>query len=223
MALAVALLSAGLILASGCERRPKATPQPATTQAAAANAAPASSDELQPLAKARKGFKTHLIKRIVDGTPAPAPPGKLFRVVQYEASVGKLTAYLTSDPADGARHPAIVWITGGDCNSIGDVWTDAGPANDQTAAAYRQAGIIMMFPSLRGGNDNPGQEEGFLGEVDDVLAAADFLAKQAYVDPHRIYLGGHSSGGTLALLVSECSARGFGRRNQVSNTHRFPL
>lgn len=55
----------------------------------------------------------------------------------------------------------------------------------------------MMFPSLRGGNDNPGVKEGFLAEVDDVLAAADFLGKQNYVDPGRIYLGGHSTGGTL--------------------------
>jgi acetyl esterase/lipase len=65
----------------------------------------------------------------------------------------------------------------------------------------------MMFPSLRGGNDNPGTEEGFLGEVDDVLAAADFLGKQAFVDAKRIYLGGHSTGGTLVLLVAECSDR----------------
>ena len=63
----------------------------------------------------------------------------------------------------------------------------------------------MMFPSLRGGNDNPGNKEGFLGEVDDVLAAADFLSKQEFVDPNRIYLGGHSTGGTLVLLVAACS------------------
>lgn len=65
----------------------------------------------------------------------------------------------------------------------------------------------MMFPSLRGGNDNPGTKEGFLGEVDDVLAATDYLKKQSYVDPNRIYLGGHSTGGTLALLVAESSPR----------------
>src|SRR5207237_2146906 len=45
------------------------------------------------------------------------------------------------------------------------------------------------------------------GEVDDVLAAADYLAKQDYVDPARICLGGHSTGGTLVLLVAECSDR----------------
>lgn len=61
----------------------------------------------------------------------------------------------------------------------------------------------MMYPSLRGGNQNPGHLEGFYGEVDDVLAAADYLAKQDFVDTNRIYLGGHSTGGTLALLAAE--------------------
>jgi dipeptidyl aminopeptidase/acylaminoacyl peptidase len=65
----------------------------------------------------------------------------------------------------------------------------------------------MMFPSLRGGNQNPGVKEGFLGEVNDVLSAADYLAQRPYVDPQRIYLGGHSTGGTLVLLVSEYSDR----------------
>ncbi len=74
-------------------------------------------------------------------------------------------------------------------------------------AHFRKAGVVMMFPSLRGGNDNPGIKEGFLGEVDDVLAAAEHLGKQEYVDPNRMYLGGHSTGGTLVLLVSECSDR----------------
>lgn len=46
----------------------------------------------------------------------------------------------------------------------------AAPSNDQSASAFRTKGIPMMFPSLRGGNDNPGVQESFFGEVDDVLA-----------------------------------------------------
>ncbi len=65
----------------------------------------------------------------------------------------------------------------------------------------------MMYPSLRGGNKNPGFIEGFYGEVDDVLGASEYLAKLDYVDPKRIYLGGHSTGGTLALLVAESTDR----------------
>jgi len=159
------------------------------------------------LPDARKGFQTKLVRREAEKEPVPDPPAQLLRIVRYEAPVGKLPAYLTPDPQDGKKHPAIIWITGGVCNTIGDVWSDAPASNDQTAAAYRKAGIVMMFPSLRGGNDNPGDIEGFLGEVDDVLAAADFLAKQPYVDPDRIYLGGHSTGGTLVLLAAESTNR----------------
>jgi pimeloyl-ACP methyl ester carboxylesterase len=159
------------------------------------------------LPEARQGFHTKLTRHDPPGEPAPLPPPEVFRKVSYAAPAGPLGAYLSPDPGDGQKHPAIIWITGGDCNSIGEVWLPTDSSNDQTAAQYRQAGIVMMFPALRGGNDNPGAKEGFLGEVDDVLAATDFLARQEYVDPKRIYLGGHSTGGTLVLLVAECTDR----------------
>jgi acetyl esterase/lipase len=158
------------------------------------------------LQAARKGFQTKLLPRTQKPEPLETAPAKVFRTVKYPATSGQLGAYLTPDPSDGKRHPAILWITGGDPNTISDVWSPASRDNDQSAAAYRKAGITMMFPSLRGGNDNPGTKEGFLGEVDDVLAAARFLATQPYVDTNRIYLGGHSTGGTLALLVSESTS-----------------
>jgi dipeptidyl aminopeptidase/acylaminoacyl peptidase len=160
------------------------------------------------LGRARAGFQTTITTKPDKPGEAPdVPPAEIFKTVRYASNVGDLQAYLSPDPGDGKRHPAIIWITGGDCNSIGDVWSPHKRSNDQTAAPYRQAGIIMMFPALRGGNDNPGIKEGFLGEVDDVIAAARFLEKQPYVDPKKIYLGGHSTGGTLALLVAECTAR----------------
>jgi len=157
------------------------------------------------LLDARAGFQTHLTAAKEAGLPPDTPPPALFKVVRYPAPVGALAAYMSPDPGDGRRHPAIIWITGGDCNSIGDVWTPNPPENDQSAAAFRQARLVMLYPSLRGGNDNPGRKEGFWGEVNDVLAATAFLKKQPYVDPKRIYLGGHSTGGTLAMLVAESS------------------
>jgi acetyl esterase/lipase len=165
-------------------------------------------DKTVSLPEARQGFQTKLSSGKPDRTPVPAPPPSLFRTIRYDSPAGKLAAYLTPDSRDGKKHPAIIWITGGDCNSIDQgCWKEGPPSNDQSASAFRKAGIVLMFPSLRGGNDNPGTKEGFLGEVDDVLAAADHLAKQDFVDPKRIYLGGHSTGGTLVLLVAECSDR----------------
>ena len=156
-----------------------------------------------PLAQARQGLQTHVNYSTGGSSAAPTPPASVFQKLTYPSAVGALAAYLTPNPNDSAKHPAIIWITGGDSNSIDNLWNPAPPSNDQSAAAYRKAGIVMMFPSLRGGNDNPGRHEAMFGEVDDVLAAFDFLAKQPYVDPDRIYLGGHSTGGTLALLTAE--------------------
>jgi hypothetical protein len=207
---ALALLTAGC---SGDADAPGATPAPtrAPGTPAARNEAPAALEEVAPVAmptleEARRGFVTRPVPRPRAGAPAEPPPG-VFTLVRYDAPAGPLAAYLTPDPGDGHKHPAIIWITGGDSNTIDEVWEDAPRENDQTASAYRKAGIVMMFPSLRGGNDNPGQREGYLGEVDDVLAAAAYLARLDHVDPKRIYLGGHSTGGTLAMLVAECTDR----------------
>ena len=157
------------------------------------------------LAQTRQNFKTQLVRAAADKTPAQTPPADLMRLVKYPAPGGPTSAYLTNDPKDGKKHPAIVWITGGDNNSIGDVWSPSSPDNDQSASQFERVGIVTMYPAQRGGNDNPGQKEGFLGEADDILAARDFLAKQPFVDANRIYLGGHSTGGTMALLVAEQS------------------
>jgi acetyl esterase/lipase len=159
------------------------------------------------LREARAGFKPKAVHVSAEREPVPDPPPGTFRKITYDSPAGKLAAYVSEVPDDGQKRPAIVWITGGDCNSVGDVWSPMPPSNEQSASAYRKAGIVMMFPALRGGNDNPGAKEGFFGEVDDVLAAADYLARQESIDPERIYLGGHSTGGTLVLLVSECSDR----------------
>ena len=165
------------------------------------------SKQFASLTEARHGFKTKLLPQKSDVQPVEQAPSSIFKTIKYLATSGELAAYISPNPNTGKKHPAIIWITGGDCNSIGDSWSPALPKNDQTAAAFRKAGIVMMFPSLRGGNDNPGAKEGFLGEVDDVLAAVKYLEKQDYVDSTRIYLGGHSTGGTMALLVAELSNR----------------
>src|SRR4051794_14081909 len=90
------------------------------------------------LLEARRGFKTHLLARQFDNEPVVRPPPNLFQIIEYDAQPGKLAAYLSTAPGDAKRHPAIVWITGGDCNSIGPVWDAAPRDNDQTASAFRE-------------------------------------------------------------------------------------
>ena len=160
------------------------------------------------LAAARHAFTTKIVRRESSGKPVPQPPAGVLQLVQYDSPAGKLKAYVTPAPgtANGARQS---------CGSAAATATastkGAGPrgrpATSNRPAPVRKAGIVVMFPSLRGGNDNPGCKEALYGELDDVLAAADWLAAQDFVDPQRIYLGGHSTGGTLALLVAEYSNR----------------
>lgn len=140
-------------------------------------------------------------------TPPPKPPKQLFVRTHYRSAPGQLVAYETP-PRPGPRRPAILWIHGGFTWDIdGDLWKPQPRSNDQTAAALRLDGLVLMVPALRGASGNPGRPECFLGEVDDILAAAEHLAQRPDVDPARIYLGGHSTGGTLALLAAASTDR----------------
>jgi dipeptidyl aminopeptidase/acylaminoacyl peptidase len=199
------VLIAVTALISGCDRRPEQQAAPPPQPAASASIATAASvSRTRTLAEARRGYATRLTRKESVGEPAPVPPANLFRSVTYTSPVGELAAYVSVAPPDAQKRPAILWLVGGFANSISPLaWHPGKPENDQSATVFRESGIIMMYPSLRGGNDNPGFLECLYGEVDDVLAAAAFLQKQPGVDPQRIYLGGHSTGGTLALLVAE--------------------
>ena len=199
------VLFLSLLLSAGCGRQPTQPQGNLPDRPPSAQAKPADNPSLL---EGRRGFSTKIVRKKSDRQPPAEPPPNLFRLVRYDSPAGKLAAYVSPAPQDGKKRPAILWITGGDCNSIDEgCWQEQPPQNDQSASAYRKAGLIMMFPSLRGGNDNPGVREGFFGEVEDVIAARDYLAGQDYVDAGRIYLGGHSTGGTLVLLVAAASDR----------------
>ena len=75
------------------------------------------------LSEARKGSATTIVRSGEREPPMPAPPKGIFQLVRFDAPVGKLGAYLTPDPGDGKRHPAIIWLTGGDTNSVGEMWS----------------------------------------------------------------------------------------------------
>ncbi len=142
----------------------------------------------------RNAFETKLI---VEG-PSPqyheeeAPPEGVSEVI-YPSGDLELKAWLSDDPGDGQRHPAVVYAHGGFAFGLSD-WEDA--------QAFTDAGFVLMTPMVRGENGNLGNYEGFFGEVDDVIAAGDYLKELPYVDPENIFLCGHSVGGTLSMLTS---------------------
>lgn len=159
----------------------------------------------QELAEARRTFRTQLTEELRETRPLRPPPPDRFELLRYAAPSGRNWAYLSVHAPAQEPRPAIVWLTGGFPPARGGVyvWAPGPTENDQSASAYRAEGVVMFVPTVRGTANNPGVQEAFLGEVDDVIAAARHLRSLEGVDPERIYLGGHSSGATLALLVAE--------------------
>ncbi len=147
------------------------------------------------LLEARKDFTTKLIQSNFQRSskePAFVPEA---RVVYYKSSAINLAAYLSNRPKEGPKRPAVVWVHDGFGGISGADWNQAKPFYD--------AGFIVMVPSFREENvNNGGGFEMFYGEVDDLLAAIDFAAKQDGVDPNRIYVVGYGTGGTLTLLAA---------------------
>ncbi|UKN00322.1 alpha/beta fold hydrolase [Paracrocinitomix mangrovi] len=127
----------------------------------------------------------------------PEPPSELFSLVKYESEVGSLDAYLSANVDTSRKNPIIIWAHGG-FGGIGSWFWEYGSYTQP----FVDAQIPVMCPSWRGENENPGEYEMFLGEVHDFKMAIDYAKELPYVDTNRIYVAGHSTGGTLAILVS---------------------
>jgi dienelactone hydrolase len=153
-------------------------------------------EQTQDYADARKTFKTNLTSK--GGAPQNwdeehPPPG--VREVIYASGGLQLKAWVNSG---GAPRPAVLFLHGGFSFSYED-WNQCQP--------FRDAGFVTMTPWLRGENGQAGSYTMFYDEVDDVVAAAEVLARTPGVDPNRIFVAGHSVGGTLAMLGAMTSKR----------------
>lgn len=186
--LLVAMLIA-LVGTNGCKPKEEAKDPPA--KAPPVNSTPGQPDDL---AAARKAFVTRLSVR----GPAPQrfekltlPPG--VKEIEYTSGNLKLKGWLSLDNGDGKKKPAVVFLHGG--WSFGEEdWDDAQP--------FAEAGFVLFMPMLRGENGNPGIYESFLGEVDDAIAAGQFVSALPHVDPARVFVAGHSVGGVLTCLTA---------------------
>jgi dipeptidyl aminopeptidase/acylaminoacyl peptidase len=106
----------------------------------------------------------------------------------------RLKSWINRPPAGSQRKsPAVLFLHGGFCFDFSD-W--------QVTQAFRDAGFIVMIPELRGENGQPGNFTMFYDEVDDAVNAAAYLRQQFYVDPHQLFVAGHSTGGTLTMLAA---------------------
>jgi formylglycine-generating enzyme required for sulfatase activity len=150
-------------------------------------------------AQARSRFRTKLVRK----GPAPQgwsplkPPVGVTEV-EYVSGELRLKAWMNRPMDQTGKYPAVLYLHGGFAFDLGD-WDQSKP--------YRDAGFVVLTPILRAENGQPGAWSYFYDEVDDVLAAAEYLSKQPYVDTNRLFVAGHSVGGTMTLLAALASQR----------------
>jgi len=119
------------------------------------------------------------------------PPG--VDVVTYESAGNQLPAWIWY-PDDVGPHRALVYLHDGFELSTEDF---------ERTQPFRDAGYVVLMPTLRGETGNPGSFELFLGEVDDAAAAVRWVAASEAVDPDHVYaFGASATGGTLASLLA---------------------
>lgn len=149
---------------------------------------------------ARAQFKTTLTRRVPSPQEwAPITPPADVNEIEFQSGELRLKAWV-SRPNDPARkHPAVLFLHGGFAFGYPDDWDVSRP--------YRDAGLVVMTPLLRGENGQPGAFSFLYDETDDALAAAETLSRLPYVDAQHIYLAGPSAGGTVALLAAMASPR----------------
>lgn len=149
-----------------------------------------------PYLKRFHGFQTKLHRK----GPAPLTP-KAFETpegwvqVTYPSTDGlKLKAWLHVPASRGIEPPPGMVYFHGNFALHGYDFAKCKPFTD--------AGFVVLLPTLRGENHNPGHCEMFLSEVKDAMNAVRWLHSQRIVDSKRIYTFGHSAGGVISALLS---------------------
>ena len=148
-------------------------------------------------ASVRRHFRTKLLQKgpapdKYEPLTAPADAEKIFYRSGYGGEL-ELAAWVSRYKRERTARPAVLFLHGGNAMGVGH-WNLMGP--------YIDAGFVVLMPSVRGENGQAGNFSGFYDEVDDVLSAADRLAHLPGVDANRLFIAGHSIGGTLTMLAS---------------------
>jgi dipeptidyl aminopeptidase/acylaminoacyl peptidase len=106
----------------------------------------------------------------------------------------------------GKRYPGLVAVHGGYHFSF----------NEEFFSYIERAlaeGYIVIFPEYRGsrgyGAEHYKAQDYGGKDVDDILAAADYLASRPNIDPERLGIVGRSRGGMIALLAIERAPKKF--------------
>lgn len=163
--------------------------------------------QLMPNAESRYGadfirFRQRLGTRLKSVGAAPdlykdPAVGEGMRLARYPSEGGELKIWQLFPKHNQLwsheGYPTIIYIHDG--TSFGD---------DELAQAqtFSDAGFMVLAPTFRGENGNPGAHELLFGELDDLVAATSYVSRLTEVDKRRIALWGHGLGGMLSALAS---------------------
>jgi dipeptidyl aminopeptidase/acylaminoacyl peptidase len=145
-------------------------------------------------------------KQLTHSMSAAISPNDMVKpyLVHYPSRDGKFTisawAYMPYNIGRNDKYPVIVWVHGG---------PDSQQMNDYNPFIQYilNQGYIVIAPNYRGstGYGQEFQKANVMdmggGDLQDVLAATDFIKKTGYVDPTKLIVMGRSYGGYMTMMA----------------------
>lgn len=153
---------------------------------------------LASLAEARQRVKTRLLVAQPSPEPYESETPEGVEAITYESEGRQLKAWLVRPGGRQGPAPAVLYAHAGFALARGDL---------EAARPFADAGYVVLLPSWRGENGNPGNFEMYYGEVADAQAALEHLAGLPGVDRTRLFAAGHDTGGTIVMLLAMISPR----------------
>jgi dipeptidyl aminopeptidase/acylaminoacyl peptidase/uncharacterized protein YceK len=124
---------------------------------------------------------------------------KVAERVYYESSGGLTVSGLLFRPAEGSGPWPTIIVNHAGFGTAGDF--------SDVALGIRDRGYLVFNPDFRGSGMSQGSHEGAKGEVDDVIAAIDYLESEGLIADGRIGMYGQSHGAAVSVLAAERDPR----------------
>lgn len=124
---------------------------------------------------------------------------KVAERVFYPSSGGITVSGLLFRPREGSGPWPLVIVNHAGFGTAGDF--------SDVALMIRDRGYLVFNPDFRGSGMSQGSHEGAKGEVDDVIAAIDYLQGEGLVDGDRVGMYGQSHGAAVSVLAASRDPR----------------
>jgi len=148
-------------------------------------------------AQERRAFETNLTKRAESPQEFDEDAPEGVKEVEYSSGERQLKAWLIL-PDREPPFPAVVFAHDGFALRRTDY---------DAARPFVDHGFAVLLPSWRGENGNPGDFEMCYGEVDDLVAAIDYMSTRKKVDKDSVFAAGYGVGATNVMLACEITDR----------------